>query len=119
MPTVRQEMMKYITQSQLSSLFEDRMGIHNVKSYGAEGDGITDDSTSINAAVAAVVNSSGNILYYPPGTYKVTSSSLSTNFDNIVHIGDGASFTGSTATIRQVKQTFEFIDLEPIIWAGV
>lgn len=45
----------------------------NVKSYGAVGDGTTDDTTAINAAVAALP-SSKFCLYFPAGTYLVTIS---------------------------------------------
>lgn len=47
----------------------------NVKDpdYGAKGDGSTDDTTAINAAItAAGVN--GGIVYFPPGTYRVVSA---------------------------------------------
>jgi hypothetical protein len=39
----------------------------NVKSYGAVGDGVTDDTAAINAALAAA-----NEIYFPPGTYMTT-----------------------------------------------
>lgn len=47
----------------------------NVQSaaYGAEGDGTTDDTTAINAAIAAAT-ASGGIVFFPAGTYRVTSS---------------------------------------------
>lgn len=44
----------------------------NVKDYGAIGDGVADDTAEINAAIAAA-NGNG-IVYYPNGTYKVTSN---------------------------------------------
>lgn len=37
----------------------------NVKDYGAVGDGETDDTAAIVAAMQA-----GSTLYFPPGTYK-------------------------------------------------
>jgi hypothetical protein len=43
----------------------------NVKDYGAKGDGVTDDSAALVAAVAAL--SAGGILHVPPGTYIVRS----------------------------------------------
>jgi hypothetical protein len=57
----------------------------NVKSYGAIGDGITDDTDAIQAAINA-----GRDVYFPPppygGTYKVTET---------LHIGyQGQKFTG-------------------------
>lgn len=44
-------------------------GVINVKDapYGAKGDGTTNDTTAINAAIAALVP--GGTLYFPPGRY--------------------------------------------------
>ncbi|MBB6404745.1 glycoside hydrolase family 55 protein [Arthrobacter sp. AZCC_0090] len=39
----------------------------NVRDYGAVGDGIADDTASVQAAINA-----GGISYFPPGTYKVS-----------------------------------------------
>jgi hypothetical protein len=38
--------------------------------YGAKGDGATDDTTAIRAALAAAIAAKG-VLYFPPGTYLV------------------------------------------------
>lgn len=46
--------------------------ILSVKQYGAVGDNSTDDTTAIQAAITAA--SSGDIVYFPPGTYKVTAA---------------------------------------------
>lgn len=57
----------------------------NVKdpTYGAVGDGVTDDTTAILAALA----SGGGIVFFPPGTYNVTS--LNPSVANIVLMGCG------------------------------
>lgn len=49
----------------------------NVKDYGAKGDGVTDDSDAIIAALSQDRNFEPNtqtpaFVYFPPGTYKVT-----------------------------------------------
>jgi hypothetical protein len=50
----------------------DNSGAVNVKSFGAVGDGITNDTAAINAAIAAAgVNS---CVFFPSGTYLVTST---------------------------------------------
>lgn len=46
-------------------------GFLNVKVFGAEGDGVTDDTAAINAAIQS---SSGTIVFFPPGSYIVSSS---------------------------------------------
>lgn len=43
----------------------------NVKDFGAVGDGTTDDTAAIQAAITAV---GAGRLYFPPGTYKITST---------------------------------------------
>ncbi|HTY27934.1 MAG TPA: glycosyl hydrolase family 28-related protein, partial [Mycobacterium sp.] len=50
--------------------------VHNVRSVlyggGAKGDGVTDDTLAIQAAVTAAINAGGGIVYLPEGTYKTT-----------------------------------------------
>jgi hypothetical protein len=43
----------------------------NVRDFGAKGDGVTDDTAALQAAVAAIPSSGGTICF-PVGTYKVT-----------------------------------------------
>ena len=41
----------------------------NIKTYGAAGDGVTNDSAALSAAVAAAAAVGGGIVYVPSGTY--------------------------------------------------
>lgn len=41
----------------------------NVKDYGAVGDGVTNDATAINSAVAAAVAGGGGVVLFPAGIY--------------------------------------------------
>lgn len=43
----------------------------NVMDFGATGNGTTDDTAAINAAIAAAP--AGAIVYFPPGTYRISS----------------------------------------------
>lgn len=45
----------------------------NVKHYGATGNGTTNDSAAIQAAIDAAEAAAGGTVYFPPGTYKITS----------------------------------------------
>jgi len=44
----------------------------SVKDFGAVGDGVTDDTAAIQAAIDAVQNAGGGSLFFPSGTYNVT-----------------------------------------------
>lgn len=49
--------------------------VANVKEFGAKGDGVTDDTTAIQAAINAILaTSNGGIVYFPPGLYLVSST---------------------------------------------
>lgn len=52
--------------------------VHNVKSYGAKGDGKAIDSPSINKAIEAA-SRQGGVVYVPAGTYKCFSIRLKSN----------------------------------------
>lgn len=72
--------------------------IVNVLDYGATGDGTTDDSTAVLAALADLDTSSGGVLYFPAGTYRIDSQLLIPSTDGtygpsqvpITLRGDGA-----------------------------
>jgi len=46
----------------------------SVKEYGAVGDGVADDTTKIQAAVARAVALGGAVVYFPPGVYLTTAA---------------------------------------------
>ena len=46
----------------------------DVKAYGARGDGSADDTASIRAAIAAADAAGGGVVWFPRGTYQVTST---------------------------------------------
>lgn len=57
--------------------------------FGAKGDGIHDDTSAIQAAVNAVVAAGGGVVYFSPGTYKISSTIA------IPSAAAGVSFIGS------------------------
>jgi hypothetical protein len=59
--------------------------VHSVKAYGATGDGVTDDTAEVQAAINAADAASGGTVYFPVGIYGL-SSSLSVP-DNVVLAG--------------------------------
>jgi parallel beta-helix repeat protein len=76
----------------------------SVKDFGAVGDGVTDDTSALQSAIA-----SGKPLYFPAGIYRCTTLLTRTTGD-LVLVGDGPSvsevqFTGSTASTAGVYYT--------------
>lgn len=63
----------------------------NVKTYGATGNGSTDDTVDLQAAINAV-GSGGDVVYLPAGTYLI-SSPLSVATAATILVGDGAENT--------------------------
>ncbi|MEC4016106.1 right-handed parallel beta-helix repeat-containing protein [Streptomyces sp. H27-D2] len=52
------------------------MGIYSVTSYGATGNGVTDDAPSIQGALDAVRDANGGQVLVPPGTYRLATLPL-------------------------------------------
>jgi hypothetical protein len=81
------------TPTNLSSAFAAFSGIFtNVKdpTYGAMGDGVTDDTSAISAAITAAA---GGIVFFPPGTYSIS------NLSNISTVNVNLMGSGPNATI--------------------
>jgi hypothetical protein len=66
----------------------------NVKDYGAVGNGVADDTAAVTAAVTAAA---GKRLYFPTGTYMISSIVCSSS---ILILGDG-----HTSVIKQLAST--------------
>lgn len=60
----------------------------NVRDFGAVGDGVTNDTAAFAAAIATVANT-GQPIYVPAGTYKITQELSTTG--NLIIEGDGDS----------------------------
>ena len=75
---------------------------YNVGDYGAVGDGTTDDTTAIKNAISACGTAGGGIVYFPAGTYKVTSAvatpAQSTGYMILRGAGRGATKIAGTAS---------------------
>jgi len=83
----------------------------NVKTgYGAAGNGTTDDTAAIQAAINAI-NSSASVVYLPAGTYKITSTLKVQNLKGFSFIGASPAATtllwagSSGGTMMQVEAT--------------
>jgi hypothetical protein len=78
-------------------LFPENSGAVNVRSYGATGDGATDDTAAIKAAMKAAMGYDvrGKTVYFPAGTYVVS--------DTLLWAEDGAPAARVTATIDRAR----------------
>ncbi len=87
------------TGSTSSRLLTDRAAdVVNVKDFGAVGNGASDDTTAINLAIAAAT---GKKVYFPSGTYLVSSTITVTH--SVVLVGSGMWTT-------LIKRTGDFGD---------
>jgi hypothetical protein len=68
----------------------------NVKDYGATGDGVTNDTTAIQAAVNAANNKQ---LIFPSGTYLINNTILNTSISNLDIVGEGYVLIKATANL--------------------
>lgn len=64
--------------------------VHDVRHYGAVGNGTQDDTAALQAAIDAAASAGGGAVYLPSGRY-VVSATLKVNSSAISLYGDGAS----------------------------
>ncbi|MCU0988047.1 MAG: hypothetical protein MUE63_00265 [Xanthomonadales bacterium] len=57
-------------------------GMYNVRTYGATGDGTTDDTTAVQAAIDAAAAAGGGVVFFPKGVYKIGGSLQDTSRSN-------------------------------------
>lgn len=81
----------------------------SVKTYGAKGDGVTDDTAAIQAAFNAI-KPTGGVLSFPPGTYRISATigcdtSDAADFcDNLTVYGYGATILAlGSATLTALR----------------
>ncbi len=79
-------------------------GARNVKSHGAVGDGVTNDTVAVQAAMTA-----GGTVIFPPGDYLVTGLTTAAA-DHIIGIGDARLTTVTDAAILVVSASDVRID---------
>lgn len=87
----------------------------NVKDYGAIGDDVADDTLQIQAAYDAAIAAGGGVVFYPPGTYRVTDT-ISISGAPIKALGSGRGIS----VIKFVNETASaelFDHLSQHFWA--
>jgi hypothetical protein len=76
---------------------------YNVLDYGAKGDGTTDDTAAIQAAIDACAANGGGTVYFPPGTYKITNTITVKKKVNLVGDHSSDTFTEVSGEIAVTK----------------
>ena len=62
----------------------------NVKTYGAVGDGVTNDTAAFNAALESLADAGGGMCLVPKGTYIISASGITSHVKSGVHlVGEG------------------------------
>ena len=82
----------------------------SVKDFGAVGDGTTDDTAAIQAAINYTGSKLGGTILLPAGSYKITSN-LSCLYPNILLVGDGSDEPHNIGTQGAAAAT-------KLVWAG-
>lgn len=87
----------YTNQSQMSSFFIDKMGVISVKSYGAKGGGVVDDTDAVQSAIDA----GATALFWPEDSYNVGALA---GYANIPFYSFGeVTFTNTSYTVYNVS----------------
>ena len=71
------------------------MNTISVRDFGATGDGVTLDTSAIQAAIEACTNMGGGTVFLPPGNYLTGTITLKDNVT--LHVGPSARLLGSTS----------------------
>lgn len=83
--------------------------VFDVLAYGAAGDGATDDTTAIQAAIDATEAALGGIVYFPPLNFKITAT-LTVQQSSVNLIGSGTFYNADVGSIGTGTQ---------LQWGGV
>jgi hypothetical protein len=73
-------------------------GIFDVTDFGAQGDGVADDTAAIQATIEAAAEVGGGVVFFPPGTYPIGQSLQIGARNNIAFNGSGIDATILTST---------------------
>lgn len=77
----------------------------NVTWFGTAADGVTDDTSAVQAAIDAAIGSNRRELYFPSGMYR--NSSALTNAQAVTFVGDEVDFTSGayeTFSLSRIRQ---------------
>jgi polygalacturonase len=81
------------------------LAVHNVRAYGATGDGHTIDSRAINAAIDAASAAGGGTIHFPAGTYASYSIRLKSNIS--LHLDNGATLLAASIPLEGTTNGYD------------
>lgn len=87
------------------TVYERLSDLVTVKDFGAVGDGVTDDTESIQDAIDAVMSAGGGALYFPAGTYKTTGQLLIDLSANVQRFAGRIHLIGAGMPATCIKTT--------------
>lgn len=85
-------------------------GVYNVRDYGARGDGMTKDTTAVQAAIDACVQAGGGLVYFPTGRF--LSGTITLKNHVTLHLSAGAVLLGSSDPGDYAARPFPARDLD-------
>lgn len=112
------------TDTPLDEAFGSLTGlVFNVKSpaYGAVGDGVVNDQSAIQAALADAVAAGGGTVFFPKGTYLISTAIEWSHLVNILGVGAGQSVltTNSGINARHITWTSGSAQSQPLTIQGM
>jgi hypothetical protein len=91
----------------------------NVTDFGATGDGVTDDTVAIQATIDSLA-SSGGVVYFPPGQYRIARNIGVNDRWGIKVTNSNITLKGEQATLRRFNTDISTFALAyPILFLGV
>ena len=89
----------------------------NVKDFGATGDGTTDDTVAVQAAIDSIPN--GGTIYFPPGTYRIARTVGTNDSWGLKVTANNITLMGNDAYLRRYDTDISTYALAyPILFVG-